>query len=120
MRLDLIRHLWGVDETWASAFPKMRELGYTGIEASLPDPAHAAHFKELLKEHGLSYVAQVYTGGKTPAEHLQSLERDVDRALGFEPRFVNAHSGSDRFSHDEALGFYEGALSLERKAGIAI
>ncbi len=120
MRLDLIRHLWGVEQSWDTAFPKIRELGYAGIEASLPDPAHAAQFKELLKEHGLSYVAQVYTAGKTRAEHLQSLERDVDRALGFEPRFVNAHSGSDRFSHDDALGFYEAALTLERKAGITI
>ncbi len=120
MRLDLVRHLWGVDEGWDSVFPKIRELGYAAIEAPLPAPAHADRFKELLKEHGLGYVPQVYTGGATVAEHLECLQRDVDRALGFEPRFVNAHSGSDRFSYDEALAFYDAALALERKAGVQV
>jgi sugar phosphate isomerase/epimerase len=120
MKLEVMRHLWGVDEPWDRVFPKIKELGYAGIESGLPYPDRVAEFGKLLKQHGFAYVAMVFTGGATVDEHLKSLAEQVERAKGLDASFVNAHSGSDRWSADDAKRFYERALAFQREAGIRI
>ena len=41
MKLEVMRHLWGIDEPWERVFPKIKDLGYAGIESPLPE-AHRA------------------------------------------------------------------------------
>jgi hypothetical protein len=115
-----MRHLWGVDEPWDRVFPKIKALGYAGIESGLPYPDRADEFGALLREHGFAYVAMVFTGGATVDEHVQSLAEQVERAKRLDASFVNAHSGSDRWSADDAKRFYERALAFQRGAGIRI
>jgi sugar phosphate isomerase/epimerase len=120
MKLEVMRHLWGIDEPWDRVFPKIKDLGYAGIESPLPDSDRAAEFGKLLEQHGFAYVAMIFTGGTTVDEHLKSFVEQVERAKRLRPSFINAHSGSDRWSADDAKRFYDRAIAIQSEAGIRI
>jgi sugar phosphate isomerase/epimerase len=120
MNLIIFRHLWGTVGEWEELLPKFKQAGYHGIESRLPAPADRPRFLRLLKAHRLEYLPQVFSEGGTVEEHLEFLREQVSAAQAFAPRFINAHSGQDAFSEEESIRFFEGALALERKAGIAM
>jgi hypothetical protein len=120
MKLQLIRHLWGVTDPWEEVFPKFVELGFTGIEAPLPEAAQTRRFKRLLKDHDLAYVPQIFTAGADVAEHVESFRAQLDQAAGFDPLRVNAHSGRDAWSEVDACRFFEAALEIEMAAGLPV
>ena len=120
MNLILFRHLWGVRGKWEDVFPKFKAAGYRGVESQLPPPEDRKRFHALLRQHDLEYIPQIFSHGKTVEEHLQSLREQIAAAKIFAPRFINAHSGQDAFSEDQSICFFEGALHLEAKVGLAI
>jgi sugar phosphate isomerase/epimerase len=77
MRLLLIRHLWGVAGAWEDVFPRIKELGYHGIEAALPPAADRKRFRELLDRHGFEFIAQIFTAGNDVNGHLESFRRQI-------------------------------------------
>lgn len=126
MKLKLVRHLWGYDKAQPLAphLARWREVGYEAVEVSLrtmPDPAA---FHRFLKESGMAWVPQVFTNGVVPGgtvrEHIDSFRVLVEECLDHNPLFINAHSGSDRWSPAEAEEFYGLALDVEKRAGIPI
>jgi len=120
MKLILFRHLWGTAGKWEDLFPKYKQAGYRGIESQMPAPEDRKRFRALLATHGLEYIPQIFSRGKTVAEHLESLREQIVAARAYAPRFINAHSGQDAFSEDESTRFFEGALQLEAKCGVDI
>jgi hypothetical protein len=120
MNLILFRHLWGAAGKWEDIFPRFKQAGYRGIESQMPAPEDRKRFRALLREHGLEYIPQVFSRGKTVADHLESLREQIATAKTFAPRFINAHSGQDAFSEDESIRLFEGALQLEAEYGVAI
>jgi hypothetical protein len=120
MKLILFRHLWGVAGEWEDTFPKFKHAGYQGIESQMPQPKDRKRFHGLLQRHRLDYIPQIFSRGKTVAEHLKSLREQIATAKSFAPRFINAHSGQDAFSEEQSIRFFEGALQLEAKNGVAI
>ena len=120
MELLVFRHLWGITEPWETLFPKIRHLGYHGIEHILPEPAEVDRFRGLLDRHGFSYIAQVITTGSTVEEHLHSFRAVVDNARDLNPRKINCHSGGDWFSEEQARRFFGEALDHEAKIGIPV
>jgi sugar phosphate isomerase/epimerase len=120
MKLLLIRHLWGVSAPWDLAFPQIKDLGYAGIESRLPAPDRRRNFRRLLSEHGFHYIPQVFTSGLDASAHINSLKSQLEEAVAFSPLLVNAHSGQDSWSEDEAARFFEQALRLEAKFGFRI
>lgn len=126
MKLQLVRHLWGVDLTHGLSqyLPRWREVGYEALECSLrlvPDRQEVLRF---LKDHQFRLVAQIFSHDFVPGgsvrEHLDSLRSQIEEHLGHEPLFFNAHSGYDHWSAAEALDFYGQALDLEQQTGIPI
>jgi sugar phosphate isomerase/epimerase len=126
MKLQLIRHLWGVDPTHGLEhyLPRWREVGYSAVEASIriwPDRADLLRF---LRNSDWDWIPQVFSkdfrGGGTVRQHLDSLREQIEECLEHRPLFFNAHSGSDTWSLAEAEDFYGAALELERRVGIAI
>ena len=124
MKLMLVRHLWGVDQTSGlSKYGKAwRDFGYEAIEASLgqqPDPAAFLRFRA---DHHFAWIPQVFSRdfqpGGTVAEHLRSLRQQVEACLDHQPLFINAHSGTDGWSPAEAEDFFGQALALEQRIGI--
>ena len=120
MHLVLIRHLWGVERPWETAFPRFKAEGFAGIEAPLPAPADVPRFSDLLQLHGFCYVPQIFTAGADVEEHLASFRDQVGKAAALQPRFINAHSGSDAWSAAEAKRFYREALAIERDSGARV
>ena len=120
MKLTIFRHLWGVAGEWEDLFPRIKLSGYHGIESALPSPNDRNRLRSLLRKHGLEFIAQVFSQGKTVTEHLESLREQIADARTFTPRLINAHSGQDGFTEDDSARFFEGALRLEAEAGVAI
>ena len=117
MKLCLFRHLWGVDGSWETVFPKIKVFGYHGIETSVPAPADRDRFRQLLDQFGFDYIPQIFTTGATVAEHVQSFRDQVSLAQSFHPRFINAHTGRDVWSDAESRQFYQTALKIEADTG---
>lgn len=126
MNLTLIRHLWGVDHTHGldHYLPRWREVGYTAVESAIRFSPDRGALLGFLKTSGMRLVPQVFTNDFTPGGsvrvHLDSLKEQIDETLDLDPLFVNAHSGSDTWSHAEAVDFYGAALELEKSLGITL
>ncbi len=126
MKLMLVRHTWGVDHTQGleTHLPRWREVGYEVIEGSLQLSPNRPAFESFLKRSGWRWIAQVFSNDFTPGgsarAHLESMRRQIEECLSFQPWFFNAHSGSDTWSAPEAEDFYGAALELERSIGIPI
>ena len=120
MKLILFRHLWGTAGTWDDLFPKFKQAGYRGIESPMPPPEDRKRFRALLQKHGLEFIPQIFSRGQTVADHLESLREQIATARSLASRFINAHSGQDAFAEDQSIRFFEGALQLEAKCGVAI
>ncbi|GDY11440.1 hypothetical protein LBMAG53_03170 [Planctomycetota bacterium] len=130
MDLHLYRHTWGMDEPWTTAFPKLKALGFIGIETNVvwATDEQRSTLRPLLDQHGFKLIMQVFTGAlpggpecpPTPEAHLASLETQVIQAKSYRADFINAHTGRDAWTFDQALAFYRGCLDLEQKHQIVI
>ncbi len=120
MKLLLIRHLWGVAGRWEDLFPKFKAWGYQGIEAGLPPREDQERLRRLLDEHGLEYVAQIFTQGGDVRDHVRSFETQLKEAHNVRPRLVNAHSGQDAWGESESVRFFEEALQMESVQGLPV
>lgn len=126
MELVLIRHLWGVNLSGGIRphLANWRKIGYQGLEFSTRRLPDALEIRRLLKVEGLVWVPQVFSnmmeGGGSVAQHLKSLREQIQECLDDVPLFINAHSGSDAWSLNEAEDFYGEAGKLETELGVAL
>ena len=120
MKLVVFRHLWGVDESWETCFPKFRKLGYAGIESALPPADQRVRLRRLLARHQMRFIAQISTSGKDVAAHIAAFQKNVAEAARYKPVLINVHSGLDAWSEAEAVCFFEAALEIEAKAGVRV
>ena len=120
MKLKTFRHLWGYELRWDQTFPAIKDRGYVGIEAVLPNPDEEARLIDLLTQHRLEFIATVHTHGVNVADHLLILRQHAERAKRLGARFVAAQAGSDAFDASEVSKFYTGALKIEADIGIVI
>ncbi len=128
MKLQLVRHLWGVDHTHGldQYLPRWREAGYEALEASIRLVPDRAGFLRFLKESGFQWVPQIFSRDFLPGgsvrEHLDSLRVQMEECLDHHPLFFNAHSGYDHWSPAEAEGFLRPGVGLgknNRRPGFA-
>jgi hypothetical protein len=126
MKLTLVRHLWGVDHTpgLEPYLAPWRDAGYEVVESAFhvsPDRAALARF---LKHSGWRWIPQVFsrdfTPGGTVLEHLDSMRKQIEDCLEYQPLFINVHSGSDAWSLAQAEDFYGNALELEQRLGVTL
>ncbi len=108
------RSLWGVEEPLESVLPKIKALGYAGVECPLPEPEKSKSFKSLLSQTGLRYIPLIFTGGNTVNDHIQTFQAQIDLALSFDPYLINAHSGRDSWTPIERNQFFTEALKFEQ------
>lgn len=120
MKLHLYRPLWGIAEPLAQFLPRIKALGYSGVEATPIHYTDKEEFRNLLVEHGLGLIAQIHTSGYTVREHLDSFRNQIEASLKFSPVLINSHSGADRFSSEDSIQFFQGAVEIENAVGITI
>jgi hypothetical protein len=63
MKLTLVRHLWGVDQTNGldHYLPRWNEVGYSALEASPSSVADWSAFVKFLKRNKFDWIPQVVT-----------------------------------------------------------
>ena len=120
MQLVVMRHLWGVTESWEVAFPRFREAGYAGIETRAPEPEDRERFRQLLAEHDFQYIQQVHTAGSTVAEHVASFRKQVEAGRELTPRLIGVQGGRDAWNDEESVRFFEQVLEIEQEIGIPV
>ena len=120
MQLQLVRHLWGVNEPWETCFPKFKAAGFTAIESPMPSQSDETRFKSLLSQHGLAYVAMAFTGGQDARAHVESFRNQIQQASHLGATKVTCHSGSDAWSPAEADSYFREAVAIEKSVGMPV
>jgi hypothetical protein len=120
MQLQLIRHLWGIDQAWELSFPRIRAEGFTGIECPLPRQEDRPRFRALLAAHGFTYIPQIHTGGRDAAAHAAHFAALIEDAATFAPPFINCHSGNDCWSDADNHAYFAAVLASEARLGIPV
>jgi hypothetical protein len=116
----VMRHVWGVDDSWEDAFPRFKAAGYHGIDALPPGPQDLDRFRGLLSEYGFGYILQVLTVGDTVEQHIKSFREQAESGMALQPRLIGCHGGKDAWSDDESEQFFEGVLQIEQDLGIPV
>jgi len=82
-------------------------------------------FKELLKKYNLSFILQIHTCSypvKTTKvqDHVDYFRTYVKEAKSWGASFVNSHSGSDSWSFEDSIKFFEECIKIEKEEGILV
>src|SRR5690554_1951218 len=122
MKLKLIKSTWGMTGTLEEQFASIAEAGYDGVEAPVYFLERPEVFRKLLKQYGLDFIAQVVTFGeaKNVQKHVDSFRQQVELAASFNPLHIVSHSAKDSMEIEDQFRFFEQALEIERKYGLAI
>ena len=120
MKLEMFRHLWGIEEPKESSFSRIRQTGhYVGIETSLPPKGEENRFRDLLAEHSFAFIPMIFTKGTCLSEHVKSFADQLEAAGQFAPPCVTSHSGElvlpgglDRF--------FKEAVRVENALGVSV
>jgi sugar phosphate isomerase/epimerase len=120
MKLQLVRHLWGIDLPNEQSFPKIQAEGFTAIESPMPEAAKEDAFRALLAQHKFDYIAMAFTGGATVDAHVKSFDAQVRRAKAMGSTKLTCHSGSDAWGPAEGAAYFEQAIAIEREVGLPV
>ena len=96
MQLQLFKTMWGFEGDFDKACSEAIEGGFNGIEGRVPEDAEErALWKTTLQKHGLSYIAEIVTGGDyvprrnaTLQEHLHDVEKALQNSQELSPLFA--------------------------------
>ncbi|TDZ32969.1 hypothetical protein C8035_v006123 [Colletotrichum spinosum] len=134
--ISRFRTTWGVPpgdnfENWRKLFPELKEKGYTGVECdySVVETKDLPELRKLLDQYDFQFIAQImsswsgYVGprppGLTPKDHLDFYRKQLERAVILKPVKVNAQSGSDIWTPDQSVEFYQGTFKIDEEFGLA-
>jgi len=117
MKLRTYKSLWGMTGPLEDQFQQIKSAGFDGIESAAQEIREPQKFQELLKQHGLDYIALVYTESTDHADELKQRTRD---AMQYNPKKIVAHAGRDNMSFGKTIRFFEQALRVEEELGIPI
>ncbi|TDO95353.1 sugar phosphate isomerase/epimerase family protein [Marinomonas balearica] len=126
MNLEIYRTLWGVTTPLDEIAPKLKEVGFTGVEGRIPlTEKDLTQFKNGLSQNDLDYIAILFSGGdvipdqsETPKHHLDRMEVLIESAQKLDAKFINVLAGNDRWGMSEQVDFFGKAQELSEKAGI--
>ena len=129
MELRTYRTYWGcTGMPWAEFAAEAKADGYDGLEAPIPaDVAGQQALRAALDEHGFDLIAEICTAGSyvpdrraTPAQHLESLARQLEIIERFGATKINCLAGCDAWPLAQSVDFFGEAITLARFTGIAI
>jgi hypothetical protein len=101
-----------------------REVGCKALERSPQLVPDAVELRRVLKSEVPDWIPGVFSkmfeGGRSIAEHLASMREQIEGWLDASPLFINARSGSDAWTLDEAEELYLRSAELEAELGVAL
>jgi len=115
MKLKLFKTLWGHEGSLDDAIDQSLAAGFDGIEGPVPeDAAEREALQSRLQAEGQEIIAEICTGGSyvpnphaLVAEHLDDLQRGIERSLTINPRFINTMSGLDAWPFPVQVEYFE-------------
>jgi sugar phosphate isomerase/epimerase len=123
VQLVLAKSLWGMPGPLEADLARVAAAGYDAVEAPLPGPERREAFRRRLQEHGLSYIAQVFTqgaDGEAAAAHAASFSSQLRQAAELEPLLVVSHTGRDDMGFEEQRRLFEACLETEDEVGVRV
>lgn len=130
MHLKRFKTLWGHDGSLSQAIDQVKEAGFDGIEAPVPEESRAAQsFGDTLSENKLLWIQEICTAGSyvprrdaSIEEHLKDFEAKLLRAgeTGLKPEFVNVMGGCDAWPVDDSVRFFSEAQNIANRLGIPV
>ncbi len=150
LRLRAFRALWGIvkqtdgPQDIRAALPAIARLGYDGVEVPVKFALAIGKKKwsKMLRENDLKCIYQVFSDGPVspgmagfcgpaidghPAsgssveDHLRVFQDQVLHAYDIDnTEFVNAHSGNDYWTFDQAEEYFEAALEFQDEQGLEV
>jgi sugar phosphate isomerase/epimerase len=122
MKLCIIRSKWDLDEIPLETFlSRIKEAGFDGSEIHLPSIRETPEdCVALHRSYDLRFVAMTTTEGRTPADHMRSLEERLALAAQYQPMRINIHTGKDYFPPEENRRIIERSLALSADIGIPV
>lgn len=126
--LQMFRTLWGWQGDYATVAREAAEAGFDGLEGPAPaDPQRRAELATALRDHGLTYIAEITTAGSyvpdrraSLDEHLSSLVEKLGHALELKPEFVTCIGGCDAWPFSRSLRFFREAMAIADSSGTDI
>ena len=83
----------------------------------MPLPENEAGFRALRNDFHFKYIPSIITEGP---DHFESFKALVNRALTFEPVFINTHAGSDAMDTNERDEFYAKVVDFEKTLPVIV
>lgn len=122
MQIKYVRSLWGMElPALAANLAMIKDGGFDGVEMGVPaSVAQREELCPLLDKLDLALVVQQWTEGVSPAEHLNSFERQYRLGVEFKPLLINSHTGKDYFTTAENLAILQHAKNLEQELGVPV
>jgi len=126
MELQMFKTLWGHTSGLDAAIAACKEGEFDGIEGQAPAAREEREeFRRKLAGCGLSYIAEICTGGSyvpnrqaTEWEHLDLFLRHAEAALECEPLFLTVIGGCDAWSLEQSVDFFGRAMTIADDLGI--
>ncbi len=123
MKPLFFKTLWGNTLTYREAARQAAEAHFHGLEGPVPiDSDSRRHLKDALEEYRLKLIAEISTTGFAvpepstgPREHLDALERSIERSVALQPIIFTTMAGSDLWSTGESIRFLSQAHEIARK-----
>ncbi len=130
MQISYCCTYWGCEKDSPNAFvDKVLAAGYTGIEIFLPpqtDP-FTKKFVEIwegIRDQNADFVfiAQQLTAptNESVDAYIARMTKSYLELAGYQPSFINAHTGKDFYSFADNCKVIEAALNISSKTGIRI
>lgn len=128
MKPLFFKTLWGHQGPYQPAARQARDAGFCGLEGPFPlDHESQGEFLDALAAHDLSYIAEISTTGyavpdpgSTVQDHLDAMERIIERSLKAGPLFFSAMAGSDLWEFRESVDFLTKAHMLAQRYGVRV
>jgi len=114
--------MWGMDQpTLEDNLKLIKDTGFDGVEMQVPcNCAEQNRLGALLDEIGLDLVAQVRAEGSTVDEQIDSLEKELNRAMELSTLLTNVHCGKDYWPLAENIRVISIAQKFASEPGIKI
>lgn len=123
MQIKFFCPYWGSEHLkWDVFFEKVKEVGYDGIEMSLPTHKHEREkIISLINEYELDFVAQHWETTDSDFEaHKKNFEAHLHKLMEGKPLLVNSQTGKDYYNFVQNSELFEIAnkISTEYKTPI--
>lgn len=112
---------WGANDSWESFCKRVKEAGYDGVEAVVPeDTKGRQEIAAALSKHNLDLIIVSLPGWADAVEHKKKFEALLHDLATLKPQFINSQTGKDFFTFDQNRQIIEAADKVAKETGVKV